>query len=97
MSMARPVREVLVQLQRILQEGGIVMEGRDITSVVLPDAEVKVFHGFSGRASPSKAQGIVERGIVLTLEEVKLNLPNATLKTRKETGASCQSRRCSVY
>ncbi len=44
LAMHRPVREVLVEIQRSLaREGGIVMEGRDITSVVLPDAEVKVF------------------------------------------------------
>lgn len=43
-SMARPVRRVLVDIQReIANRGGVVMEGRDITSVVMPDAEVKVF------------------------------------------------------
>lgn len=44
LAMHRPVREVLVSIQRELaSHGGVVMEGRDITSVVLPDAEVKVF------------------------------------------------------
>jgi cytidylate kinase len=44
LAMHRPVREVLVRIQRDLaSSGGIVVEGRDITSVVLPDAEVKVF------------------------------------------------------
>ncbi|HHT84149.1 MAG: (d)CMP kinase [Bacillota bacterium] len=43
-SMAQPVRRVLVEIQRELaRRGGVVMEGRDITSVVIPDAEVKVF------------------------------------------------------
>lgn len=38
------VRRLLVAQQRRLAEGGgVVMEGRDIGSVVLPDAEVKVF------------------------------------------------------
>lgn len=38
------VRRHLVARQRKLAgEGGVVMEGRDIGSVVLPDAEVKVF------------------------------------------------------
>ncbi len=38
------VREVLVERQRRYGEaGGIVMEGRDIGSVVFPDAEVKVY------------------------------------------------------
>jgi len=44
LAMARPVREVLVSIQRELaKKGGVVMEGRDIASVVIPDAEVKVF------------------------------------------------------
>jgi len=38
------VRESLVAKQRLLgQEGGVVMEGRDIGTVVLPQADVKVF------------------------------------------------------
>lgn len=43
------VREVLVQLQRshaadaLQSETGIVVEGRDITTVVLPNADVKIF------------------------------------------------------
>ncbi len=38
------VRRALVALQRGLGErGGVVMEGRDIGTVVMPDAEVKVF------------------------------------------------------
>jgi len=38
------VRGVLVQQQRALGEGGgIVMEGRDIGSVVFPDADVKIY------------------------------------------------------
>lgn len=38
------VRQYLLQLQRRLAEhGGTVMEGRDIGTVILPDAEVKFF------------------------------------------------------
>ncbi|NLO66998.1 MAG: (d)CMP kinase [Bacteroidales bacterium] len=38
------VREAMVTLQRELgQEKGIVMDGRDIGTVVFPDAEVKIF------------------------------------------------------
>lgn len=44
LAMVRPVRETLVNLQRdMANRGGVVMEGRDTTSVVVPDAEVKVF------------------------------------------------------
>lgn len=38
------VREKLVSLQqKIAQQGGIVMDGRDIGTVVLPQAELKIF------------------------------------------------------
>lgn len=40
----RPVRERMVEIQRTIgAEGGIVAEGRDIGSVVFPDAEVKIY------------------------------------------------------
>lgn len=39
-----PVREVLVEKQRILAAGGsVVLDGRDIGTVVLPNADVKIF------------------------------------------------------
>lgn len=37
------VRAALVPIQRSLVSGDVVMEGRDIGSVIFPDAEVKVF------------------------------------------------------
>ena len=38
------VREVLVALQRAIgEDGGIVLEGRDTTTAIFPDAELKVF------------------------------------------------------
>ena len=38
------VRDVLVNRQRIIgREGGVVMEGRDIGTVVFPSAEVKIY------------------------------------------------------
>ena len=38
------VRRIMVDLQRAMGEhGGVVMEGRDIGSVVFPDADVKIF------------------------------------------------------
>ena len=41
------VREKLVSLQQeIAQQGGIVMDGRDIGTVVLPQAELKIPSSF---------------------------------------------------
>lgn len=43
-SQKKPVREFLAALQRTFGEGGnVVMEGRDIGTVVFPDADVKIF------------------------------------------------------
>ncbi|HUV04915.1 MAG TPA: (d)CMP kinase [Armatimonadota bacterium] len=36
-------RHLVAQQRRLAGDGGVVMEGRDIGSIVLPDAEVKVF------------------------------------------------------
>jgi len=44
LSAIAPVREVLVEQQRKLaSQGGTVLDGRDIGTVVLPNAEVKIF------------------------------------------------------
>ena len=43
-SVYKPVRKKLVELQqRLAAEVSVVMDGRDIGTVVLPDAEVKIF------------------------------------------------------
>ena len=62
---AEPVRRVLVERQRLLaRERAVVMEGRDITTVVLPDARWKIYLDASveerarRRAKDLEAQGI---------------------------------------
>lgn len=43
-SQHQKVRHLMVEMQRnMAKEKGFVMDGRDITSVVLPDAEIKIF------------------------------------------------------
>ena len=43
-SVIKEVREKLVQIQRkIGEDKGVVMDGRDIGTVVIPDAELKIF------------------------------------------------------
>ena len=66
------VREALLSLQRDLAAvGSIVMDGRDIGTVVLPDAELKIFLTASveARASRRHAEQL-SRGIQSSLEEV---------------------------
>ena len=65
------VRTVLLALQRMAgRSGGVVLEGRDIGTVVFPDAEVKFFLTASAdvRASRRHAE-LVAKGQGTTLEE----------------------------
>ena len=72
----KAVRIALVkQQQKIGKNGGIVMDGRDIGSVVFPNAQLKLFV----TANPEiRAQRrfteLQEKGIPQSLEEVKSNL-----------------------
>jgi cytidylate kinase len=66
------VRSALLGLQRRLGEpGGVVLEGRDIGTVVFPDAEVKVFLTASDEARATRRHKELEgAGHTLTYEEV---------------------------
>ncbi len=66
------VREALVARQRELgREGGVVMEGRDIGTVVFPDAEVKVFLNASPEARARRRYDELRaRGAQVTLEAI---------------------------
>jgi len=70
------VRERMVELQRKLGEKkGIVMDGRDIGTVVFPDAELKIFM----TADPviraeRRLKELLEKGINITLDEVLSNI-----------------------
>ncbi|HEL1739780.1 TPA: (d)CMP kinase [Streptococcus suis] len=67
------VREELVRLQQeIAQAGGIVMDGRDIGTVVLPQAELKIFliASVEERAFRRFKEN-TERGIETDLESLK--------------------------
>ena len=65
------VRDVLLELQRLAgQGGGVVLEGRDIGTVVFPDAEVKFFLTASAEVRASRRHAeLVAKGQTVTLEE----------------------------
>ncbi|HEM2778887.1 (d)CMP kinase [Streptococcus suis] len=67
------VREELVRLQQeIAQAGGIVMDGRDIGTVVLPQAELKIFLIASvEERALRRFKENMERGIETDLESLK--------------------------
>ena len=66
------IRELMGQLQRKLGEkGGVVLEGRDIGSVIFPDAEVKIFLNASHEERAKRRwKEMVDKGIDITYEEV---------------------------
>lgn len=66
------VRSGMVDLQRRLVEGdGGVMEGRDIGTVILPDADLKVFLTASSQERARRRHAeLREEGIELTSEQV---------------------------
>lgn len=72
----KEVREFLVAQQQMLgKKKGVVMDGRDIGTVVFPDAELKFFMTADLRVRAIRRQReLLEKGEVLSLEEVEANL-----------------------
>ena len=68
-------QELVAQQQRLGRKKGVVMDGRDIGSVVFPDAELKVFMtaDLETRAA-RRQQELLEKGDLVDLEEIKTNL-----------------------
>lgn len=67
------VRHALLGLQRSFgSEGGVVVEGRDISTVVFPDAEVKIFLTASAAARAQRRFEELQRsGEAVTLETIE--------------------------
>lgn len=72
-SSIRQVRQVLVNEQRrIGKQGGVVLEGRDIGTVVFPDADLKIFMIASIEARAVRRQReLRQNGIETNLETLK--------------------------
>ncbi len=70
------VRKKLVALQQAMAEGkGYVMDGRDIGTVVMPDAELKIFMTASPEIRARRRwEELKQKGIEIPLEEVLNNL-----------------------
>ncbi len=66
------VRRALLSLQRELgREGGVVLEGRDIGTVVFPDAEVKLFLTASAEErARRRVKDLESRGIAVDYDEL---------------------------
>jgi len=66
------VRSALFELQKQFgRQGGVVMEGRDIGTVIMPDAELKIFLTASPKNRAKRRLGDLEKkGVKITLEEL---------------------------
>ena len=75
------IQELVSQQQRIAQEGGIIMDGRDIGTVVLPDAELKIFMIASvDERAERRYKENIEKGIPADLETLKKEIAERDYK-----------------
>lgn len=85
----KEVREKLVNIQQLLGEnGGIIMDGRDIGSVVFPNADLKLFVTADVDIRVERRyKELTEKKLKITREEVKSNLMERDRidTTRKES------------
>ena len=75
-SVIKEVRDKLVQVQKELSDQrGVVMDGRDIGTVVLPDAELKLFMTADPEVRARRRfDELQAKGQTLTMDEVRANL-----------------------
>ncbi len=76
------VRKALVAEQRKLgSEGGVVMEGRDIGTVVFPNADIKVFLTASAEVRAMRRhKELAEKGIVADLNQTVKDIEGRDLR-----------------
>jgi cytidylate kinase len=72
-SSRKAVRDRMTELQRRLgRDGGVVMEGRDIGTVVFPDARYKIYLDASIEARASRRyEELRAKGVPITLEKLR--------------------------
>lgn len=70
------VRRLLVGQQRKMGSlGGLVMDGRDITTVVFPQADIKIFLTANVKTRANRRyKELIEKGIKVTFQEIEENL-----------------------
>jgi cytidylate kinase len=80
-SAVKEVRIKLVRLQKRLAESkGVVMDGRDIGTVVMPDAELKIFMMADADVrSRRRYDELIAAGLDVSFEEIKSNITNRDL------------------
>ena len=89
-SAVKIIREKMVDLQRKIAEGkDVIMEGRDITTVVFPHAEIKIYLTASAEERANRRyKELIEKGIETTFEETLESINKRDYNDmHKETGA----------
>lgn len=83
-SSIKKVREVMVREQRRMgEDGGIVLEGRDIGTVVFPNADIKIFMIADPKERARRRQKELEQhGVKVSLEEL---VQEITVRDKKDS------------
>lgn len=87
------VREALLSFQRrfALREGGAVLDGRDIGSIIAPDSEMKLFVTASEEVRAHRRhRELVQMGVSITFEEVLNDLRQRDARDTKRGLAALQ-------
>ena len=98
-SAIREVREYLLNTQRdIAKKNSVIMDGRDIGTVILPDAEVKVFLTASPEARAKRRYDeLCKKGIETTLEQVAAEMSERDKNDSTRDIAPCVPAEDSIY
>lgn len=85
------VREKLLGLQKELAaKGGVIMDGRDIGTVIIPDAELKVFMTATlEERARRRFKELCEKGMETTYEEVLADMEARDKNDRERESAPC--------
>jgi cytidylate kinase len=83
------VRTALLDLQRgLARQGGVVMDGRDIGTVVLPDADLKIFlDADDDERARRRHEELIRRGELVAFEQVRAELVERDARDRSRAVA----------
>ena len=88
------IRKEMVKLQRTIDRGkGVVMDGRDIGSVVFPDADLKLFLTASDSVRAKRRfEEMVKKGLEVSYKDILHNIKNRDLldSTRSDSPLKIQ-------
>lgn len=98
-SVFQGVREVMTAAQQHLgTQGGVVMEGRDIGTVVFPDAEVKIFLDASPEVRAERRQAqLAAGGVQVEYEKLLAEIRERDRRDRERPAAPMERASDAIY